>query len=57
MKDGRLHLRLSKKLLRRLKKMAKELDKPVSELATSQLETMVKQHEEYKSFVTDAEQV
>lgn len=55
--DARLHLRLGKPLLRRLKAMAKEEKKTVSELAVHQLECMVNDHEVRKSLKQDAEQI
>jgi hypothetical protein len=57
MKDGRLHLRLNSGLLKRLKRMAKDLDKSISDLAVMQLEEMVEKYEEGKSLIKDAEQV
>lgn len=57
MKNGRLHLRLSSALLKRLKAMAKEEKKTLSELVTHQLEGMVKDHEFSKTRIVDAEQV
>lgn len=56
-KDGRLHLRLSKKLLKRLRRMAKDCQLSVSELVTSRMEMEVTQYEDRKALVTDAEQV
>jgi hypothetical protein len=57
MKDGRLHLRLSNSLLKRLRKMAKDCQLSVSELVTSRMELEVTRHEEGKALIKDVEQV
>lgn len=59
MKDGRLHLRLSQKLINHLKKVAAERNLSLSQLVAEQLETLVREYEQekYKLKHVDAEQI
>ena len=56
-KDGRLHLRVSSSLLKRMRKMAKDCQLSVSELVISRMESEVQAHEDKRALIVDAEQV